>query len=263
MLQMEVDSSVKKEQAVGVKVKRERNDEREGSVESPQKESMEMDDLLLQLKLEINEEMEQQMRLSSVDTGDMHGVRIKEEFADKSHQDFHHFQSQFLNSEADKVMERALQSSNTAQGQRIVQPGNAQVAKRRRLTRRDWPDNLQREVASSVKKEPAVGLKIKKERIEQEGSMESPQNESIQMDDLWLQIRKEINKQYSSESTSPSCSAGAAMKTLVGDSVAPQTVPEPSSCDIEEPAKSDDQEEISQERPRPQSLQQITNHRSL
>eukprot|EP00438_Fugacium_kawagutii_P028006 Skav236477 [mRNA] locus=scaffold1440:81177:81932:+ [translate_table: standard] len=250
MLQMEVDSSVKKEPAVRGKVKRERIDEQKADVESPQKESMEMDELLLQIKFETNEEMEQQMRLSSVDTGDMHGVRIKEEFADKPHQDLKSFQSQFLNSEADQVMERAQQSSNAAPGLSKVQPGNASVAKRRRLTRRDWPSKLQIEVASSVKKEPAVGVKIKTERIdEQEGSVESPQKESIQKDDLWLQaIRKEINKQCSGESTSPGCAAATGMRTLAGDCMAPQAVLEPSSYDKEEAAMSDDQEKSSQER---------------
>eukprot|EP00438_Fugacium_kawagutii_P016099 Skav235788 [mRNA] locus=scaffold1267:2217:5466:+ [translate_table: standard] len=257
-MHMEVAGSVKKERAVGAKVKRERIDEQKADVESPQKESMEMDDLWLQLKLEINEEMEQQMRLSSVDTGDMHGVRIKEEFADKPHQDLKSFQSQFLNSEADKVMERAQQqSSKAAQGRSIVQPGHTPVARRRRLTRHDWPNNHQAEMASSVKKEPAVGLKIKRERIEQEGSMESPQKELIQTDDLWLQaVHKEINERCSVEPTSPTSAAEAARKALAGECTAPRRALKSSSFDTEEAARSDDQEESLQERPRPQSWQQ-------
>eukprot|EP00438_Fugacium_kawagutii_P028014 Skav236485 [mRNA] locus=scaffold1440:211779:214709:+ [translate_table: standard] len=229
---MEVASSVKKEPAVGVEVKRERIDEREGRVEGPQTEIMEMDDLWLQVKLEINEEMEREMRLSSVDTDDMHGVRIKEEFADESHQDFKSFQSQCLNLEDDEVVGRVQQQSSTApQVQRIVEPGNKPVAKRRRLTRLDWPKTLQREVANSVKKEPAGGVKIKKERIdEREAILESPEKKnqiSMEMDDLWLQVHKEIKKQCSGQLASANSSAGNAMKTSL-------TALEPRSWELEE-----------------------------
>eukprot|EP00438_Fugacium_kawagutii_P004315 Skav229423 [mRNA] locus=scaffold2297:225904:237493:+ [translate_table: standard] len=228
MLQMEVASSVKKDPGSSTKIKRKRIEQQRADVESPQKEPM--DDLWLQLKLEIKEEMESDTRLSSVDTEDMHGGRVKDEFADEYRQGF---------KPEVAIREMAEQQDSAPQGQRIAQPGSTQVAKRRRLTRRDWP--LQREVGTlSVKKAFAAGVKIKKERIDElEGNVESPEQESMismEMNDLWLQVRKEVNKQCAGQLALANSPTRTAMKTS-------QTSLEPNSCDLEEAAKSDGQED--------------------
>eukprot|EP00438_Fugacium_kawagutii_P022065 Skav223201 [mRNA] locus=scaffold1624:68153:68863:- [translate_table: standard] len=195
-MQLEVAGSVKKELVGGAKVKKERMDEQAANLESLQKksESVETDDLWLQLKLEINEMMEQDMTSSFDD--DMCGVRIKEEILEGPHQDIESLETKSYNSELAISEEAQEQSSSAPHGQ-------TPVAKRRRLTRGDWPKTLQNEVASSVKKERAFGVKVKRERIdERQGSVERRQQESMEMDDLWLQVRKEINKQRSVQSTS-------------------------------------------------------------
>ena len=79
-------NSAKKELPDGVKVKTERCAEQQVKRESPQKR-MEMDDLLLRVKTEIKEEIEEEMRSSSFDCElPLQDVRVKDEIAEEQHQ---------------------------------------------------------------------------------------------------------------------------------------------------------------------------------
>eukprot|EP00438_Fugacium_kawagutii_P016112 Skav235801 [mRNA] locus=scaffold1267:193295:206325:- [translate_table: standard] len=196
--------SVKKEPAVGVKVKKETLDEQEVNQESLQKASIEMDDVLLQVKLEIHEEMEQDMKPLSFESDDMHGVGIKQEIVEKPQPDFKVLQMKSGSVEL-AIQERAQeQSDDAAQSQRLAEPAKTLAAKRRRLTRRDWQKTTQIESQCGVKKELVSGVKVKQERLdEQKVNPQSPQEKSNENDDVWLQVlRKEINRRCSVNFTS-------------------------------------------------------------
>eukprot|EP00438_Fugacium_kawagutii_P016107 Skav235796 [mRNA] locus=scaffold1267:107125:108351:+ [translate_table: standard] len=80
-----------------------------------------------------------------------------------------------------------MKAASSVKKELVRQPGNTPMATRRRLTRRHWPTKLQREVASSVKQEPAVGTKVKRERIDERKAMNSN-------GDPWLQVRDRLEE---------------------------------------------------------------------
>eukprot|EP00438_Fugacium_kawagutii_P001055 Skav236289 [mRNA] locus=scaffold2529:172618:173844:+ [translate_table: standard] len=71
-------------------------------------------------------------------------------------------------SQCDSHRTMQMKAASSVKKELVRQPGNTPVATRRRLTRRHWPKKLQREVASSVKKEHLGGAKVKKERIDEQ-----------------------------------------------------------------------------------------------
>eukprot|EP00438_Fugacium_kawagutii_P016492 Skav221148 [mRNA] locus=scaffold2925:119238:120362:+ [translate_table: standard] len=77
----------------------------------------------------------------------------------------------------------------------IAQPGNTPVARRRRLTRRDWPNTLQREVASSVKTERIDGaawlqIRHRLEKVVAGANLKTPLKEEV----LLANVREQVGK---------------------------------------------------------------------
>ena len=184
-MQTEGSRSAKKECADGVKVKKEKIAEQEAGFESPQKAKIEADDLWLRVKKEIKEEMDPDLEHSSFEVG------VKEEIAEEEDQDLTGYHPEVATDH--RVLE---QSSKAATGQTATEPEPKPVAKRRRLSRKDMQGPMQTEGSRSAKKECADGVKVKKEKIaDQEAGLESPHKAKIEADDLWLRVRKEVDRQ--------------------------------------------------------------------
>ena len=74
------------------------------------------------------------------------------------------------------------------------------AAKRGRLTCRDMQQNMQTGGPSSAKIELADGVKVKKAKnAKQEISFESQAKEKMEMDDLWLWVKREIKEEIEQE----------------------------------------------------------------
>ena len=172
-----------------------------------------MDDLLLRVKTEIKEEIEEEMRSSSFDCElPLQDVRVKDEIAEEQHQNP-------KNSGYEVATEEMVpeQSMIPARSQATAEP-ESKPAKRRRLTRRDVQKTMHTEGLNSAKKELPDGVKVKTERCaEQQVKLESPQKR-MEMDDLWLRVREEIRKQSGVILAASSQAAGNAMRPSEQDS---------------------------------------------
>ena len=194
-------SSAKIELADGVDAKNEKCAEQEVKFESQDKEKMKMDNLWLQVKGEIKEEIEQEeqqeqtCKSSSLDDLTRKEIMMKEEMEEepKHGEAFESLQSQSDHSEV-ATQERDIEKSNrAANSQTAAEPEPKPVAKRRRLTRRDVQQNMQTTGPSSVKIELADGVKVKKEKhAEQEIGFKRQDKEKMELDDLWLTVHKKV-----------------------------------------------------------------------
>ena len=179
------------EGADGVKVKTERCAEQQVNLESQQKGGEATDDLWLQVKTEIKEEIEDDIRSSSLAFDpDGQDVRVKDENAEEQHPNLTSCGYEVATEET-----APEQSMIPGRGQAAAE-SEAKPAKRRRLTRRDVQKSLQTEGLSSAKKELPDGVKVKTERCaEEQAYLESPQRGRMEMDELWLRVQEEIRKQ--------------------------------------------------------------------
>ena len=240
-------SSAKIELADGAKVKKEKKAEQEVSFERQDKEKMEMDDFWLQVMGEIKEEIkqeeqqEQAFKSSSLDDLTPKEIMMKEEMEEEPehHEAFESLQSQSNHSEV-ATQERQIDKSKKAAN---TEPEPKPVAKRRRLTRRDMQQIMQTGGPSSAKIELADGVKVKKEKsAEQEVSFERQDKEKMEMDDLWLEVHKKVNKQSLMTFAAASPAAGHALKPPGSESGASQvqtsTQLEPSPFGMEDASKS-------------------------
>ena len=194
-MQTDGSKSAKKEFADGVKVKKEKSAEQEADLKSPATGGMEMDDLWVRVKKEIKEEIEPDLSPSNFDEATpVQEVGVKEEIEEEQHQDLAGYHSEVATDE--RVPEQA---QKTATVQTPAEPEPKPVTKRRRLTRRDMQEAMQTDGSKSAKKEFADGVKVKREK-----TVESRQEGRMEMDDLWLQVRKEINRHASETSASSS-----------------------------------------------------------
>ncbi len=193
-------SSAKIELADGVKVKKEKSAEQEIGFERQDKEKMELDDLWLQVKGEIKEEIEQEQtcKSSSLDDLTPEEIMMKEEMEEDPKHDeaFESLKSQSDHSEV-ATQEREIEKSNkAANSQAAAEPEPKLVAKRRRLTRRDMQQPMQTRGPSSVKIELADGVKVKKEKdAEQEIGFQRQDKEKMELDDLWLRVHTKVSEQ--------------------------------------------------------------------
>ncbi len=193
-------SSAKIELADGVDAKKEKCAEQEVKFESQDKEKMEMDNLWLQVKGEIKEEIEQEQtcKSSSLDDLTRKEIMMKEEMEEDPKHDeaFESLKSQSDHSEV-ATQEREIEKSNkAANSQAAAEPEPKLVAKRRRLTRRDMQQPMQTRGPSSVKIELADGVKVKKEKnAEQEIGFQRQDKEKMELDDLWLKVHTKVNEQ--------------------------------------------------------------------
>ena len=190
-------SSAKIELADGVDAKNEKCAEQEVKFESQDKEKMEMDNLWLQVKGEIKEEIEQEQtcKSSSLDDLTRKEIVMKEEMEEepKHGEALESLKTQSDHSEA-VTQKRDIEKSNkAANSQTAAEPEPKPVAKRRRLTRRDMQQTMQTGGQSSVKIELADGVKVKKEKnAEQEISFDRQDKEKMELDDLWLTVHKKV-----------------------------------------------------------------------
>ena len=183
-MQSQGPKRAKKEFADGVKVKEEQGAEQEADLENPRNSGFEIDDLWWRVKYEIKEEMEPDSRLSNLAVLE---VGVKEEIEEAQHQDVESYPSEAASEERIPQL-----SSKDAKGQARIKPEPTPFAKRRRLTRRDMQEPTQTE--DPTKKEFTDGAKVKTEKHVQLQSSLEPAEETMEMDDLWLRVRKEINK---------------------------------------------------------------------
>ena len=242
-------SSAKIELADGVDAKNEKCAEQEVKFESQDKEKMEMDNLWLQVKGEIKEEIEQEQtcKSSSLDDLTRKEIVMKEgmEEEPKHGEAFESLQSQSDHSEV-ATQERDIEKSNRgANSQTAAEPEPKPVAKRRRLTRRDVQQNMQTTGPSSVKIELADGVKVKKEKsAEQEISFERQDKEKMELDDLWLKGHKKVNEQSLMTFAAANAAAEHALKTQESESgtsqvqTSAQQQLEPRACGMEDASKS-------------------------
>ena len=242
-------SSAKIELADGVDAKNEKCAEQEVKFESQDKEKMEMDNLWLQVKGEIKEEIEQEQtcKSSSLDDLTRKEIVMKEEMEEepKHGEAFESLQSQSDHSEV-ATQERDIEKSNrAANSQTAAEPEPKPVAKRRRLTRRDVQQNMQTTGPSSVKIELADGVKVKKEKsAEQEISFERQDKEKMELDDLWLKGHKKVNEQSLMTFAAANAAAEHALKTQESESgtsqvqTSAQQQLEPRACGMEDASKS-------------------------
>ena len=194
-------SSAKIELAGGTDAKKEKRAEQEVKFESQDKEKMKMDNLWLQVKGEIKEEIEQEeqqeqtCKSSSLDDLTRKEIMMKEEMEEDPKHDeaFESLQSQSDHSEV-ATQKREIEKSNmAANSQAAAEPEPKLVAKRRRLTRRDMQQPMQTGGPSSVKIEFADGVKVKKEKnAEQEIGFKRQDKEKMELDDLWLKVHKKV-----------------------------------------------------------------------
>ena len=242
-------SSAKIELADGVDAKNEKCAEQEVKFESQDKEKMEMDNLWLQVKGEIKEEIEQEQtcKSSSLDDLTRKEIVMKEEMEEepKHGEAFESLQSQSDHSEV-ATQERDIEKSNrAANSQTAAEPEPKPVAKRRRLTRRDVQQNMQTTGPSSVEIELADGVKVKKEKsAEQEISFERQDKEKMELDDLWLKGHKKVNEQSLMTFAAANAAAEHALKTQESESgtsqvqTSAQQQLEPRACGMEDASKS-------------------------
>ena len=242
-------SSAKIELADGVDAKNEKCAEQEVKFERQDKEKMEMDNLWLQVKGEIKEEIEQEQtcKSSSLDDLTRKEIVMKEEMEEepKHGEAFESLQSQSDHSEV-ATQERDIEKSNrAANSQTAAEPEPKPVAKRRRLTRRDVQQNMQTTGPSSVKIELADGVKVKKEKsAEQEISFERQDKEKMELDDLWLKGHKKVNEQSLMTFAAANAAAEHALKTQESESgtsqvqTSAQQQLEPRACGMEDASKS-------------------------
>ena len=198
--QIEEPSLATREGADGLKDKTGRGAEQQANLESPQKGGKATDDLWLQVKTEIKEEIEDDMRSSSFDF-DPHGqdVRVKDENAEEQHQN--------LTSCGYEVAteEMVPEQSVTAAKSQTAAETEPKPAKRRRLTRRDLQQTLQTDGLSSAKKEIPDGVKVKTERCaEQQANLESPQKRMTEKDHFRPFVKTEIKEEIEDDMRSSS-----------------------------------------------------------
>ena len=242
-------SSAKIELVDGADAKKEKRAEQEVKFESQNKEKMKMDNLWLQVKGEIKEEIEQEQtcKSSSLDDLTRKEIVMKEEMEEepKHGEAFESLQSQSDHSEV-ATQERDIEKSNrAANSQTAAEPEPKPVAKRRRLTRRDVQQNMQTTGPSSVEIELADGVKVKKEKsAEQEISFERQDKEKMELDDLWLKGHKKVNEQSLMTFAAANAAAEHALKTQESESgtsqvqTAAQQQLEPRACGMEDASKS-------------------------
>ena len=221
-MQTEGPNSAKREFADSMKVKKEKSAEQEEELESAQKGRTEMHDLWLRVKKEIKEEIEQDLKPSSFDEAKpVQEVEVKEEIQEEQHQDLAGYHSEVAAD--DRVPEQGKKAST---GQTPAEPEPKPVTKRRRLTRRDMQEAIQTDGSKSAKKEFADGVKIKREK-----NVESRQEGRMEMDDLWLQVRKEINR-HAFETSASSSTRGDDAAPAERDSIShPQLAAETDKSD--------------------------------
>ena len=197
--QIEEPSLATREGADGLKDKTGRGAEQQANLESPQKGGKATDDLWLQVKTEIKEEIEDDMRSSSFDCElPLRDVRVKDENAEEQHQNP-------KNSGYEVATEEMVpeQSMIPARSQATAEP-ESKPAKRRRLTRRDVQKTMHTEGLNSAKKELPDAVKVKTERCaEQQVKLESPQKR-MEMDDFQLRVKTEIKEEIEDEMRSSS-----------------------------------------------------------
>ena len=197
--QIEEPSLATREGADGLKDKTGRGAEQQANLESPQKGGKATDDLWLQVKTEIKEEIEDDMRSSSFDCElPLQDVRVKDENAEEQHQNP-------KNSGYEVATEEMVpeQSMIPARSQATAEP-ESKPAKRRRLTRRDVQKTMHTEGLNSAKKELPDAVKVKTERCaEQQVKLESPQKR-MEMDDFQLRVKTEIKEEIEDEMRSSS-----------------------------------------------------------
>ena len=189
--QTEGPGAVKKDVSDGMlQVKADKSAKHEAALKTLLKGGMELEDLWWSVKNEIKQELELHLRPSSFYEATALEVGVKEEVEEEQHQDVrsYHFEA----AAEDRIPE---ESSKAEKGQARIKPEPKPVVKRRRLTRRDMQETLQTEDPKSTKNEFADGAKVKTEKKVQllQGSVECPE-ERMEMDDLWIQVRKEISK---------------------------------------------------------------------
>ena len=198
-MQTEGPSSTTRELADCVKDKTEGSSGQEVFPGGAEKGRMEMDDLLLRVKTEIKEEIEEEMRSSSFDCElPLQDVRVKDENAEEQHQNP-------KNSGYEVATEEMVpeQSMIPARSQATAEP-ESKPAKRRRLTRRDVQKTMHTEGLNSAKKELPDAVKVKTERCaEQQVKLESPQKR-MEMDDFQLRVKTEIKEEIEEEMRSSS-----------------------------------------------------------
>ena len=168
MLQVKIDKSAKQE----------------ADLESRQR--VEMADLWLQVKKEIKEEMKRNLKPSSLVEVIMKAV-VKKEVKQEHHQDLPSYHSEVF------PKDRIPQDSKFATGP-IAKPEPTPVAKRRRLSR-DIQGRMQTDDPSSAKKE-FDGVKVKTDRS-------AEQQTELEIDDVWRQVKKEIDREASAEAGEP------------------------------------------------------------
>ena len=209
-------SSAKIELVDGADAKKEKRAEQEVKFESQNKEKMKMDNLWLQVKGEIKEEIEQEeqqeqtCKSSSLDDLTRKEIMMKEEMEEEPKHDeaFESLQSQSNHSEVTTQKRDIEKSNKAANSQNGGEPEPKPVAKRRRLTRRDMQQPMEIGGPSSVKIELADGVKVKKEKhAEQEIGFKRQDKEKMELDDLWLKVHKKVNEQ--SLMTFPAANAAA------------------------------------------------------
>ena len=190
-------SSAKIELAAGADAKKEKRAEQEVKFESQDKEKMKMDNLWLQVKGEIKEEIEQEQacKSSSLDDLTRKEIVMKEEMEEepKHGEALESLKTQSDHSEAVTQKREIEKSNKAANSQTAAEPEPKPVAKRRRLTRRDMQQTMRPGGPSSAKIELSDGVKVKKEKsAEQEIGFERQDKEKMELDDLWLTVHKKV-----------------------------------------------------------------------
>ena len=194
-------SSAKIELVDGADAKKEKRAEQEVKFESQNKEKMKMDNLWLQVKGEIKEEIEQEeqqeqtCKSSSLDDLTRKEIMMKEEMEEDPKHDeaFEILESQSDHSEVTTQKRETEKSNKAVNSQTAAEPEPKLVAKRRRLPRPDMQQTMQTGGPSSVKIELADGVKVKKEKhAEQEIGFQRQDKEKMELDDLWLTVHKKV-----------------------------------------------------------------------
>ena len=188
--QTEGPSAVKKDVSDGMlQVKADKSAKHEAALKTLLKGGMELEDLWWSVKNEIKQELELHLGPSSFYEATALEVGVKEEVEKEQHQDVRSYHSEAA--AEDRIPE---ESSKAEKGQARIKPEPKPVVKRRRLTRWDMQKLMQTEDPKPTKKEFADAVKVKTEQsVQLQSSFECPE-ERMEMDDLWIQVRKEINK---------------------------------------------------------------------
>ena len=186
--QTEGPGAVKKDVSDGMlQVKADKSAKHEAALKTLLKGGMELEDLWWSVKNEIKQELELHLGPSSFYEATALEVGVKEEVEKEQHQDVDRYPSK--SATKDRIPE---ESSKTEKGQARIKPEPKPVVKRRRLTRRDMQEPMQTEDPTSTKNDFADAVKVKTEKsVQLKSSVERPEE---RMDDLWIQVRKEIRK---------------------------------------------------------------------